>query len=200
MNQNTVRAVLFDMDGVLVDSLEAWFHLMNSAARDLGYPPISREQFSAYWGQGVDLDVELVFKRHTMAQVEGYYDRHFVDHAGHVRTNPQAKSVFDELRRRGRLLAVITNTPGSIAREVLGHAELEPDVTVGGTDVPRGKPEPDMVVKALDLLGVSRAEAAIVGDSRFDREAAAAAGVRFLGYRTEGEATLDELRDVLRFI
>jgi phosphoglycolate phosphatase/AHBA synthesis associated protein len=155
---------------------------MNSAARELGYPPISREQFRDVWGQGPDLDVELFFTRHTVPEVEAYYNRHFRDYGNHVRSNPRAGDVFSTLRDRGLGIAVITNTPSPIARDVLGFAGLEPDVLVGGTDVPRGKPAPDMVLDALKLLDVSNHEAILIGDSHFDREAAAAANVRFIPY------------------
>jgi phosphoglycolate phosphatase/AHBA synthesis associated protein len=192
-----MRAVLFDLDGVLVDSYQAWFHLINAAARDLGYPAISPERFQEIWGQGVDLDVEVFFTRHTVPEVEGYYTRHFREHASYIDTNPQSREVFAALRERGCGIAIITNTPSLIAREVITHAGLEPDILVGGTDVPHGKPAPDMVFRALESLGVSTEEAILVGDSRFDREAAAAAGVRFAAYGTEGEIRLDNLNEVL---
>jgi phosphoglycolate phosphatase/AHBA synthesis associated protein len=122
-----------------------------------------------------------------VAEVEAYYNRHFRDHAERVRTNPEAKKVLAALRERGCKIAVITNTPSPIARDVLRIAELEPDVLVGGTDVPRGKPAPDMVFKALDGMSVSKEKAILVGDSHFDREAAAAAGLRFIHYNIEAE-------------
>jgi phosphoglycolate phosphatase/AHBA synthesis associated protein len=191
MSGSSYKAILFDMDGVLVDSFEAWFHLMNGAARDFGYQPISREQFRGVWGQGPDLDVEIFFTRHTIREVESYYNRHFGEYAQHVRTNPQAKSVFNTLRERGLDVAVITNTPTPIAREVLGAGRLEPDVLVSISDVERGKPEPDMLIKALQRLGVSPDEAVLIGDSHFDREAAAAARVRYVPYDIAGNERLD---------
>ena len=67
---------------------------------------------------------------------------------------------------------------------------------VGGTDVPRAKPAPDLVLRACERLGVAPGEAILVGDTRFDREAAAAAGVRFVGLRLEGDVKLERLSDV----
>jgi HAD superfamily hydrolase (TIGR01549 family) len=198
MQATSYRAVLFDMDGVLVDSYEAWFHLMNGAARELGYPPISRKQFPGVWGQGPDLDVELFFTRHSIAEVEAYYNRHFRDYGKHVRSNPRAREVFVTLRDRGLRIGVITNTPSPIAREVLGFARLEPDVLVGGTDVPRGKPAPDMVFRALESLEVTNREAVLIGDSHFDREAASAAQVRFIPYDIKDDGRLDALLEVLQ--
>jgi HAD superfamily hydrolase (TIGR01509 family) len=190
--ENTPKcAVLFDMDGVLIDSYEAWFGLMNAAAKDFGYPPITREQFASIWGQGPDLDVELFFRRHTVEEVETYYNRHFHDYSKRVRVNSSAIEVFEALHRDDIGVAVITNTPSTIARDVLGVAELTPDVLVGGTDVARGKPAPDMVFKALETLGVAKEQALFVGDSHFDEEAAAAAGVRYIHYDIKENEPLD---------
>ena len=182
MKTHTKSAVLFDMDGVLVDSYEAWFRLINTAAAELGYAAITPEQFGDIWGQGPDLDVELFFTRHTVQEVATYYNQHFRDFKEYVRANSSAKEVFQTLHGNDIGIGVITNTPSPIAREVLGHAELHPDVLVGGTDVPRGKPAPDMVFQALETLAVSNEHAILVGDSHFDEEAAAAADVTFIPY------------------
>ncbi len=53
-----IRAVLFDLDGVLVDSYEVWFPLLNACARELGCPAIDRDRFRDAWGQGVQEDLE----------------------------------------------------------------------------------------------------------------------------------------------
>jgi HAD superfamily hydrolase (TIGR01509 family) len=193
MNRNTKRAVLFDMDGVLIDSYEAWYLLMNDAARHLGYPAISREMFQKVWGQGPDLDVELFFTRHTVKQVESYYNLHFRDYTDRVRKNDHASTAFALLRDAGLGIGVITNTPTPIARDVLAYAGLEPDVLVGGTDVPQGKPAPDMVFKALARLDVPAENAVLIGDSDFDRGAASAAGIQYIHYNIETGERLDRV-------
>ncbi len=192
-----VRGVLFDMDGVLVDSYEVWFHLVNAAARDFAYPPVSRERFRQSWGQGVAADVEHFFPGHTPVEVDRYYIENFMTHAGRLRIDPDAKTVLTVLRRRGLPAAVITNTPGPLARDILDSAGLETDVVVGGDEVPKPKPAPDIVRRACVLLAIAPAEAVVVGDSRYDREAAAAAGSRFAGLGTKGEVQLKKLTDIL---
>jgi HAD superfamily hydrolase (TIGR01549 family) len=183
------------MDGVLIDSYEAWFLLMNDAARHFGYPTLSRKSFQKVWGQGPDLDVELFFTRHTVAQVEAYYNRHFRDYTDRVRKNEHASSAFALLRDADLRIGVITNTPSPIARDVLAHVGLEPDVLVGGTDVPRGKPAPDMVFKALTRLDVPNENAVLIGDSDFDRGAAAAARIHYVHYNIETRERLDRVVD-----
>jgi phosphoglycolate phosphatase/AHBA synthesis associated protein len=189
--------VLFDLDGVLIDSYEVWYSLLNGAARDLGYPAITREQFHASWGQGVEADVQRFFTRHEVADLERYYHAHFGEHAEHLSIADAVPEVFAALRARGLPSAVITNTPGPLARLLVERAGATPDCVVGGTDVPRAKPAPDIVLEACARLGVAPARSWVVGDSRFDRDAARAAGARFAGLGIAGDLELGALGDLL---
>jgi len=192
-----LRAVLWDLDGVLVDSYEVWFELLRATARALGGVVVSRERFAAGWGQGIEKDVELFFPHSSVAEVEAHYHAHFMEHAAHLRVDPDARLVVARLRELGLAQALITNTPGPLAREIVAAAGLALDAVVGGTDVAAGKPAPDMVLEAARRLGVGTAEAWVVGDSRYDRDAAAAAGVRFVGLRTDGERRIERLTELL---
>ena len=79
-------------------------------------------------------------------------------------------------------------------------AELDPGALVGGTDVPHPKPAPDMVLRACELVGAQPSQAVVVGDSDYDRRAAAAAATRFIGLRTGGDPRLDRLGDLPRLL
>jgi phosphoglycolate phosphatase/AHBA synthesis associated protein len=190
-------AVLFDLDGVLIDSYEVWFHLMNAAARDLGYDAISREGFHRGWGQGLQADREAYFPRHELGEVAAYYERHFADHLAHLRVSPHVERVFAGLAARSLPSAVITNTPTALARDLVARAGARPREVVGGDAVPRPKPAPDMVLRACALLDVAPERALVVGDSRFDRDAARAAGARFAGLGIPGDPSLDALDELL---
>ncbi|HBZ70460.1 MAG TPA: haloacid dehalogenase [Deltaproteobacteria bacterium] len=192
-----IRAILFDLDGVLIQSYEVWFELVKAAARDLVGGAVSRGDFAAGWGQGIEADVERFFPGRSVAEVERYYDAHFLDHAPHLMVNPDATPVLRELRSRGIPTVLVTNTPGTLAREILRAAELALDAVVGGTDVAHAKPAPDMIVRAAELVGVVPAEALVVGDTEFDRAAARAAGAKFAGLGIEGDYTLRHLGEVL---
>jgi AHBA synthesis associated protein len=196
VSHRPLRAVLWDLDGVLVDSYEVWFHLLNHGARAFAAPPVSREAFAAGWGQGIERDVESFYPGRTVAEVEAFYHANFMAHAEHLRIDADAARVTARLRAAGLRQALITNTPGPLAAEILRHARLELDTVVGGTDVPAGKPAPDMVLEACRRLRVTPAEAAVVGDSRFDRDAAAAAAVHFVGLRIDGDARIERLSEL----
>lgn len=189
-------AVLFDLDGVLIDSQDAWYHLLNAAAKALGHPVIPRDAFDACFGQGVEADAEQFFGGIDPAELEAYFDAHFLDHASHVLVNPDAAPVLNALSQRGIVHAVVTNTASALAKETLRGAGLEPDLIVGASDA-AGKPAPDMLWLACERLGVATADAWMVGDSRFDREAARAAGVSFVGYGVDGERRIERLTELL---
>ena len=93
--------------------------------------------------------------------------------------------------RRSRLSARVAWA----AAAVLAHAGLRPDELVGADAVPRPKPAPDMVLEGCRRFGLRTDQAVMVGDSRFDQQAAAAAEVAFIGYR-RGEGSLAELLEL----
>lgn len=190
------RAVLFDLDGVLVSSHETWYRLLNAAARDLGYNHISREAFDSTWGQGLEADVHSFYPRHTFEEVKRYYDSHFHVYTHAMAVHPDASDILADLQRAGIRTAVVTNTPTELAEEILTAARLAPETVIGSTDVRHSKPAPDMLLLACRRLDVAPHKAIMVGDSHFDRDAAAAAGVHFAGYGIAGDTTLDELREV----
>ncbi|HZT44434.1 MAG TPA: HAD family hydrolase [Chthonomonadaceae bacterium] len=194
------RAILFDLDGVLINSYEVWRHLVSATAVAFGYPPVSREVFHQTWGQGLRADIERFYPHATLEEVEAYYDAHFLDHLEHLTIFSQAKSVLDRVREAGLATAIVTNTPRPLAEKLLRRAEIDPDVLVGGTDVPNGKPAPDMVLLACEKLGVTPDEALMIGDTVYDRDAARAAGVRFVGLGIPGDDTLERLEDLLLLI
>ena len=191
------RGVLFDLDGVLVSSYDTWYRLLDAAARDLGYGPIEAEAFAESWGQALDEDVRRFFPGHRPEEVERYCRSHFRLYSRHMAVHPDARGILHALRGAGVGTAVVTNTPGTLAREILEAAELRADTVVGAGDIARPKPAPDMLWRACEHLGVRPKDAWMVGDSRFDREAAKAAGISFAGFGIAGDATLDELRAIV---
>jgi len=194
------RAVLFDLDGVLVDSYQVWFHLLNDVASTLGYPPVTSEQYEASWGQSTYADRQAFFPNHAVAEIQDSYDTRYADHLEHLGVPDGVEKVFARLASLGLKSAVCTNTQASIAANAVKLSGATPDVIVGGDDVPHGKPAPDMIARACELLGEAPDSAWMVGDSRYDREAAAAAGVLFVGRGIDGDFRVEVLSELLDWL
>ena len=187
-----VRAVLFDLDGVLVDSYQAWLSVVNDAAKTFGAPAVTEERFQGVWGQGISADVVSIYPGRTYREVEAAYEEAMARHGKEIRVNPEAAAALDELGADGYLRACVTNTQAGIARAILAAAGLLPrlDEVQGMAEGIREKPAPDLLLAALAVLCADSDEALMVGDSRYDEEAAAAAGVPFVRYDLRTGASL----------
>jgi HAD superfamily hydrolase (TIGR01509 family) len=192
--------VLFDLDGVLVESRAVWFEVMRAIARKFGYPEISAEQMERAWGQGIAEDVRLFYPGFTVEELEGEYGLMFRQYVQHLKVEPDGPPVLEELRANGIRVAVVTNSPSEVARAMLDRARFDPDVLVSGNDVCEPKPAPDGIFAALTLLQLTAAEAMFVGDTNFDREAARRARIGFAGYRIDGDVRIESLGEVVRLV
>jgi phosphoglycolate phosphatase/AHBA synthesis associated protein len=177
------RAILFDLDGVLVDTYDVWFFLLNQVTSQLGYPPITAEQYKDSWGQGIETDVKLYYTRHTVEQIRDEYAKYYGDHLHHLKVMDGADATLKSI---GLPKAVITNSPTGLARRALGLAKLEHhfQTIVGCDEVANSKPAPDGILEACRRLGVKPQETIMIGDSRFDEGAAKAAGTGFRWFKS----------------
>jgi phosphoglycolate phosphatase/AHBA synthesis associated protein len=137
--------------------------------------------------------------RCTPAELDAFYLEHLPRHATEVWVNPDARGLLEALSARGLRRALVTNTVSALAHSLLDAAHLLPffEVLACADLVAHAKPAPDLVLYALGKLGVEPGAAWMVGDSRFDRGAAGAAGVRFVGLGLDGDAGIERLGDLL---
>lgn len=191
------RAILFDMDGVLVSSREAWYHTLVAVASRNGLAAIDRSAFDASFGQGITADIDRFFPTFTQAELERAYDQTFAEMIDRVTAMDGAHEVTKALRSRGVPTAVVTNTPPALAERILACVGLDAGPCFGASGSLREKPAPDLVLAACAALALPPADAWLVGDSAYDRAAAARAGARFAGLGIEGERTLSALAEVL---
>lgn len=193
------KAVLFDMDGVLVFSEDAWYSVYNETLVGFGHPPVTRSAFDAIYGNGAAADRACYMPERTVEEIEAAYARLFEAHLGEIRPNAEAAAVLGELRRRGIRTAVATNTTAPLARRILALHGLLPllDATASADEAGAGKPDPAVVRLAASRVDTPLSECLFVGDSRFDAQAAAAAPVRFVGLAHGDGARIERLGDLL---
>ncbi|WDZ86557.1 HAD-IA family hydrolase [Micromonospora cathayae] len=172
-----VRAVVFDLDGVLVDSLtvaRTAFAVAYAEVVGDGEPPV--EEYCRHPGRHLPDVLRLMGLPASMAE-PFVRESHRLTHL--VEVVPGMVEVLDVLRGRGVPLAVATGRSGVRARALLGHLGLMSrfEAVLGADEVPRPKPAPDIVLRALALLDVPPAAAVMVGDAVSDIRSARGAGV-----------------------
>jgi HAD superfamily hydrolase (TIGR01549 family) len=179
------RGVLFDMDGVLVFSTEAWFGVYNDTLSHFGHPRIGREDFLRIFGNGTRADRAAYMPERTVEEIDGAYRRFFADRLGDVALNPEAPDALRSLRASGVRTSLATNTHRALAEKILGRLEIAPllDALACADEAGAGKPDPAVVRLAAERLGLPLSDCVMVGDSRYDEEAARDAPVAFRGYR-----------------
>ncbi len=193
------KAVLFDLDGTLVDSAPDLRAALNELLSGSGLPPVPLDAVKTMIGHGVRTLVERGFAYSGRALSEAELDREheamlpiYGRHlTGLTILLPGAIEALTFLRAAGVKLAVVTNKPSQFTGAVLDHYGFTPllDFWIGGDGGVPKKPAPDMLLHALRKLSAKPVESVMVGDGIADMISARAANVTSVlveqgGYRT----------------
>jgi len=200
-SSDDIAAVLFDLDGVLIDSARAWHRIIKRGTREFGCPPVSYETFIGTFGQGPEADRDMFFPSRSVEDVSDLYHRTFPEELDAVELMPGSLEILDTLRGRNIKRAVVTNTPRDLAEKVLQRKAITErvDVLSAAGDAPE-KPAPDLLLLALAKLRLQPERVLYVGDSNSDRAAARAAGVFMIGLNHPGDTTITRLIDLLDYL
>ncbi|MBS2965271.1 HAD family hydrolase [Actinocrinis puniceicyclus] len=186
-----VGAVLFDVDGTLVDTAflhtVAWWQAFRQADRTVAMARIHRAI-----GMGSDHLLEHLLgpdrDKDADGELSSAHDALFAAHWPNLRPLDGADHLLRACHRRGWRVVLASSAKDaqlSAMRAAL-DAEAEIDAVTGADDVQSSKPAPDLVQRALERAGVAAHEAVFVGDTRWDVEAAARAGVPCVGMLSGG--------------
>lgn len=187
-------AILFDMDGVLVDSLNAWWKALNNALQMFNHQEITREEFmTTYWGH----DLKANLKRlHLNPDVARFCNITYGNHLDSVAIYPETEQMLKSLTRYKK--AVITNTPSDCTQQILQkfHIDQYFDVIVTSDDVVKSKPDPEIVFQACKQLKVDVRTVLLVGDTQSDIDAGKAAGCKVIGLRIPADMSIQNLSEL----
>ncbi|MEO8937153.1 MAG: HAD-IA family hydrolase, partial [Burkholderiaceae bacterium] len=194
----TYRAALIDLDGTLVDTVSEIAAAANAMLADAGLPPISEHTASESVGEGSGALVASLVGPTGLDRWLPVYMAHYRRSNGTAATvYPQVREGLAAMREAGLAVACVTNKPRELVGplfEKLGIADLF-DCIVGGGDTDMKKPHPAPLLFACKAMGVAPGECVMIGDSKNDALAAAAAGATSLtvpyGYPGFGGAADD---------
>ena len=182
------KAVLFDLDGTLLDTVLDLHAAANGMLADLGRPTVSIDDIRAYVGRGIPNLVKRILAGNLDAandpappptEALASFRRHYAEFNGRAtQPFPGVMEGLAALQAKGLPMGVITNKAGTFTGPLLARTGLAPymSVAVSGDQLPRPKPDPMPVIWACGRLGVSPAEVIMIGDSVHDFHAGRAAG------------------------
>jgi len=194
-----LKAALFDFDGTLVDTTEMIYQgMLHAASTVLGRDDIPRETLLANVGQPLPRQMELLDAEKAELLLEAYRHHHEENHDALIQEFPQVAQALSRLRSAGIKVAVVTSKRRiSVEMALNNFPDLRNvvDRFVTMEDTNEHKPHPEPLWRGLELVGgVPKEEAAYVGDSPFDVEAAKAAGLTSVAV-SWGAFSEDRLRE-----
>ncbi len=192
-----IKAVIFDLDGTMLDSIEALWRAFNAGVAAFNLEPVPKERLLDLMSKGVRLakilseaypalraETASPLVEEIMAEIR---KRYLADGGGEVGLTSGAQELLNLLRLKGLKIGVVTSRSLPVERQwhelrKLGMAHFI-DAMVTGSEA-RRKPAPDTVIQCLKSLEVLPEECIFVGDSQADMIAGKAAGVRTVAITT----------------
>ncbi len=183
----SLKAVIFDLDGTLIDSVGGVRVALNGMLAAQGRRALSRVEVEAMIGHGASWMLEQAFSatgdRPDQAGLDAaradYLDRYEQAPAAETTIYPSAEAILAHLKSEGLRLGICTNKPHGITQSVLRAMGLAPyfESVIGGDLLAFRKPDGRHLMAVADALEASAAESVYVGDSEIDVAAARDAGV-----------------------
>jgi phosphoglycolate phosphatase len=208
---HSIKLVIFDLDGTLIDSRLDLVHSVNAAIRHIGKPELPEHLIASYVGDGAPAliqralggeTVDEALVRKGLAFFLTYYRDHKLDH---TTLYEGIETALSQVRNSGngmpRKMAVLTNKPVNPSRAIVEALGLKPffSQVYGGNSFETKKPDPEGARKLLSESGVRPEQAAIVGDSHTDIETGHNTGLWTVGvtYGFAPQTLMDAHPDVL---
>ncbi|MCY7354601.1 MAG: phosphoglycolate phosphatase [Lysobacter sp.] len=207
MSRHFPKAVLFDLDGTLLDSAPDMLATVNAMRADRGVPPMPLAELRPHVSRGARAMAAAAFPLTDAETRESwipeFLDRYSIELGRHGKPFDGVEALLAAIEASGSRWGIVTNKPEYLAQALLPLLgwQARCAVMIGGDTLPVRKPDPLPLTHAAGLLGVSPSECVYVGDDKRDIQAALAAGmpsiVALWGYRLPDDVPAEWGGDVM---
>lgn len=201
-----IKAIIFDLDGVLVEARELHYKALNRALEKFGHTITRDEHLSTYDGLPTKKKLELLSERKGLPREA--HDAVWQEKQNQTRNiiktefkhDERMRSILQKLRAEGYKIAVCSNSIRETTELMLIHKGLIEylEFFLSNEDVRFSKPHPEMFLRAMVQLGVGPRECLIVEDSHHGRQAAHASGAHLCGVTNTVDVTYEKIAYALR--
>jgi HAD superfamily hydrolase (TIGR01509 family) len=194
-----LKAVMFDMDGVIVDSEPIYYEVEMQIYHELGMDVPDELRYSYVGTKTEDMWSELKEKYllkqpvEELVKLEAERYRNYITSSDVLKPVPGAIELLQELFEHNISIALASSSFLKDIEMILGLLDIRKyfSVVVGGDEVKKGKPEPDIFEYAVKKLGVSPENCIVIEDSSNGTKAAKAAGIKCIGYKNKNSGSQD---------
>ena len=196
---NIFEAVIFDMDGVIIDSEPLYFQIQEELFNDLGFT-VSNSEYDTFIGAGMKLMWERLCSKHniqfTVAELiimnnEVIYNS--FNNSDSLQTIDGFISFLTLIKTMGMKTAVASSTSKKIINVILSKLGIidEFDIIVSSEEVFKGKPEPEIFIEAAKRLNIDPGKCIVIEDSTNGVKAAVKAGMKCIGFSNKNSGDQD---------
>lgn len=200
-----IEAVVFDMDGVLIDAKDWHYNALNRALEHFGYTISRSDHLSAFDGLPTRKKLEMLSHERGLPRgLHGFLNdlkQQYTTDQVHTDCRPifVHEYALSNLKALGYKLGLASNSVRNSVELMMEKSALSPylDVLVSNEDVSKPKPHPDMYLKATQMLGVAPQNTLVVEDNANGIKAAEDAGCHLLVVHSVYDVKLDAIRDAI---
>lgn len=209
--EGTIEHVAFDLDGVLIDSIDlmekAWHHTMRELSLEFQFKDFKKGVGMPFYDILSSMDIP---KEHHQ-NICRLYNNYSRENQSLISVNPDVLTLLERMKKLGVKLSVVTSKDKNRSSDILASffgsdifdCHISPEDIISG----RGKPSPDPLLQACATAGVDPYKTIYVGDMDVDKQSANRAGVHFVyanwGYgnlTTKEDVWFDELQDLVDYL
>ncbi len=190
-----VKALLFDLDGTLLDSVDDLTVAINNTLMSKALPTIARSDVALFIGKGARVLVQRALTK-ACGRAPGeklidevlprYLQEMKLAEGTRTKQIPTVPEALARLQKAGFKMAIVTNKPANVARKLVTQFNLLDffETVIGAGDVDTIKPDPKMLIEAAHRMGVGIEDCVMIGDSMNDSFAAKNARISALLVKT----------------